>query len=254
MSKDLDSLKDADDAVELDYLPSNREDNLSDKDKLVKVSAALARAMMNIEEKDKQLAEKDEQLAESEVEKADLREKAYTDSATEIANRRSLDEKGPELIKIAQANKEPMAAFLLDANYLKLLNKRKGHEAGTELLRAIATALKKAGFSTDIVARLGGDEFMLLAVGFKPKEGSTTEELTQEYYEIIDREVAADIKRRGLPDYAGASIGHTMLDLDDSNENLSTVLSRADASSIQDKERRKEKDGIKFIDERMPAA
>ena len=228
-------------------------ENLSSDEKLVRVAAGLAKAMVEIEERDKQIKQLEAAREADEVEKAELREKAYTDSATEVANRRSLDEKGPELIRIAKANKEPLAAFLLDANYLKMLNEQEGFEAGTELLRAIARGLDSTSFATDIVARLGGDEFMFLATGFRPKAGYTQDELLDEYSGIIEAEVSADIKRRKLPKYAGASIGSTVLDLDDPNENMSSLLGRVDRSSKEDKARRKEKDSIEYFDDRKIA-
>ena len=51
---------------------------------------------------------------------------------------------------------------ILDIDHFKDYNDNFGHEAGDEVLRAIAAMLKDAVRSTDIVCRYGGEEFLIV--------------------------------------------------------------------------------------------
>jgi diguanylate cyclase (GGDEF)-like protein len=56
----------------------------------------------------------------------------------------------------------PMALFYCDLDDFKQVNDRLGHNAGDQLLTAVAQRLKSAVRDEDVVARIGGDEFAIV--------------------------------------------------------------------------------------------
>jgi len=92
-----------------------------------------------------------------------LRDFALSDPVTGIANRRSLLLRADyELARHNRAQRS-FALVMLDLDGFKQLNDRFGHAAGDDLLRDVATALRRAMRAQDTVARFGGDEFCILA-------------------------------------------------------------------------------------------
>ncbi len=90
----------------------------------------------------------------------DLVHQAFHDSLTNLPNRAKMLSL---LHQIAEAkNGGGYAVLFIDLDNFKFINDSLGHQAGDELLIAVAARLKKCVRSTDIVARLGGDEFIIL--------------------------------------------------------------------------------------------
>ena len=58
----------------------------------------------------------------------------------------------------------PMVVAFLDVDGLKLVNDERGHGAGDEVLRGVATVLRRHLRGYDVVARVGGDEFLAALV------------------------------------------------------------------------------------------
>jgi diguanylate cyclase (GGDEF)-like protein len=93
-----------------------------------------------------------------------LRERALsrTDALTGLLNRRALDEEGARLLALCRRKNHPVAMAYLDLDGFKAVNDRLGHDAGDEVLRTVADALRRSVRPSDICARLGGDEFVVL--------------------------------------------------------------------------------------------
>ncbi|MDE3130527.1 MAG: GGDEF domain-containing protein [Acidobacteriota bacterium] len=92
-----------------------------------------------------------------------MRQAAFSDPLTGLANRRMLLSVAAHELARHRRAQEPLTVVMLDLDGFKLLNDRFGHAAGDRMLRAVADHLAGALRSQDTVARLGGDEFCVLA-------------------------------------------------------------------------------------------
>ncbi len=90
-------------------------------------------------------------------EAAVLREQVMLDSLTGLLNRRGLEQ---ELE--ARVSDPSLWIVFADLDGFKQVNDQLGHHVGDEVLKEVATRLRKAWRSTDVVARIGGDEFVIL--------------------------------------------------------------------------------------------
>jgi len=86
---------------------------------------------------------------------AGVERQASTDPLTGLANRRELSARlacGPP----------PRAVLALDLDHFKAVNDTLGHDAGDQLLVAVAARLSACVEPEDLVVRLGGDEFVVV--------------------------------------------------------------------------------------------
>lgn len=87
---------------------------------------------------------------------------AHTDGLTGVTNRRGLDDVLPLELDRAQRLGYPLSLVMLDLDYFKRFNDRRGHAAGDELLRNAAQAWRQQLRPSDRLARYGGEEFTLV--------------------------------------------------------------------------------------------
>jgi len=91
-----------------------------------------------------------------------MRDMAYLDELTGIANRRRLLEElgfqaglvGPE---------HPVCVVYFDLDHFKQVNDQLGHDVGDQVLRVVAEVAGRTVRDGDLLARLGGEEFVLVA-------------------------------------------------------------------------------------------
>jgi len=89
----------------------------------------------------------------------------YYDSLTELPNRKNM----LEHINMLLANKnEKFAVLFIDLDGFKNINDKFGHQAGDNVLKAVAFRLKSSISSTNTTfSRIGGDEFIIILENIK---------------------------------------------------------------------------------------
>lgn len=89
---------------------------------------------------------------------------ASTDGLTNLLNKRGFMEKCSDELARAKRFGRPFSLAFIDLDNFKSVNDKYGHQAGDELLKAVAESLISSARVTDKVGRLGGDEFAILFV------------------------------------------------------------------------------------------
>ena len=101
-------------------------------------------------------------ITEQRRQTARLTHQATHDALTGLPNRAHLLDVLERLVVRQSTDGEPLAVMFIDLDQLKSVNDKLGHDAGDELLRAVARRLTEVVRPSDLVARLGGDEFVVL--------------------------------------------------------------------------------------------
>jgi diguanylate cyclase (GGDEF)-like protein/PAS domain S-box-containing protein len=152
---------------------------------------------------------------------------AMHDSLTGLPNRALfLDRLGVELAHAVRSGSD-LAVMFLDLDGFKSVNDGMGHQAGDEILKAIAAQLQGEVRAGETVARLGGDEFTFI---FHDVDGVDKAAAIAE--RILDA-LSAPIEVNGRTVVVTGSIG---IVLPGPGAQAATVLRHADAGMYQAKE------------------
>jgi diguanylate cyclase (GGDEF)-like protein/PAS domain S-box-containing protein len=93
---------------------------------------------------------------------AELDALARRDPLTGLYNRRSFEELLPQAVARCTRNERNLALLFVDLDHFKPVNDSKGHDAGDDVLKTVASRLVDSVRLSDTVARLGGDEFVVI--------------------------------------------------------------------------------------------
>ena len=148
-----------------------------------------------------------------------LRQLAFHDPLTLLANRNLFRDRVQHALALAQRGGSSVAVMFLDLDNFKNINDSLGHDAGDRLLQAVAQRIVKTTRSSDTVARLGGDEFAVLVEGIASQRD--VERLADALIDTHNLPFTLD----GIEVRVTASIGLTLSAADGSAE---TLLSNAD--------------------------
>ena len=145
-----------------------------------------------------------------------LAQLAHEDPLTGLPNRRELDEVVPVEFARAQRNGHPLTYVMMDLDFFKKYNDRRGHDAGDALLRGASQAWARQLRPTDLIARYGGEEFSLLLPACDSDQAAA----------LVDR------LRGFVPDHQTFSAGVATWDGEESSAEL---MRRADQALLQAK-------------------
>jgi diguanylate cyclase (GGDEF)-like protein len=107
---------------------------------------------------------------------AELELASRTDALTGLRNRRHLED---QLQRLA-ATGGPLSVLLCDIDRFKQVNDTRGHAAGDEVLRVVATRLGEVARPGDVPGRWGGEEFLVVLPATSPGEAAAMGERTRE--------------------------------------------------------------------------
>ena len=89
---------------------------------------------------------------------------ASKDVVTALLNLRAFEEVLQQEHRKAERFGRSYTLIVVDVDNLAQVNEALGHEAGSQVLRAVAGAISRSIRNSDVAARLGGDEFIVLLV------------------------------------------------------------------------------------------
>ncbi len=93
---------------------------------------------------------------------------ATHDALTKLPNRALLKDRLTQALLLAERHDRWATVVFIDLDNFKYINDSLGHDAGDDLLRAMARRILECVRADDMVVRLGGDEFVIV-LGDQPK-------------------------------------------------------------------------------------
>ena len=172
-------------------------------------------------------------ITEARAAEEQIRNLAFFDPLTGLANRRLVMERLEKSIAFSGRNYLMRALFCVDLDDFKTLNESLGSANGDVVLREVAQRLADCVRDTDTVGRLGGDEFVLLIEDLS----GTPEEAASEAKAIAEKilaRVSAPIPFEGRECVCTCSIGITVFG--GTHEGGNEILQQADIALYQAKE------------------
>jgi diguanylate cyclase (GGDEF)-like protein len=97
---------------------------------------------------------------------------ASTDALTGLLNLRAFEEVLQQEHRKAERFNRPYTIAVIDVDNLAQVNEMLGHDAGSQVLGTVASAITRSIRSSDVAARLGGDEFIVLLVEADAQTGA----------------------------------------------------------------------------------
>ena len=91
-----------------------------------------------------------------------MRQEAFTDALTNIANRKMFDSELSRLSQEVSAEDGNLCLLMLDIDHFKKFNDTFGHQVGDKVLQLLAATVKECVKGRDIPARYGGEEFCVI--------------------------------------------------------------------------------------------
>jgi diguanylate cyclase (GGDEF)-like protein len=148
------------------------------------------------------------------------------DELTGLHNRRGFFQLAEQQRMAARHRGAELFLLYIDVDGLKPVNDTQGHEAGDQMLRALAEVLRKAFRASDLLARLSGDEFCVLGI----YSGGASAQYKQRFVDCM----AAYNASHSAPWQLAASVGIVSFSPDHGGS-LETALAEADKAMYAEK-------------------
>ena len=149
----------------------------------------------------------------------ELKNLAFIDELTGVANRRGINFLIKEKIQEIKRYKRMFAIFFIDLDNFKHINDTYSHQIGDKVLKMVAETLKMNLRANDIVGRFGGDEFVVVS---EIKDENSINEIAQKIVMLINNSF---FEEKGKTIRVYGSVGAVFLREDDS---VDKALKRAD--------------------------
>ena len=154
-----------------------------------------------------------------------LQDSAYFDNLTGLHNRNY------SMMMIEQLDVPenlPLCVIVGDINGLKMVNDRYGHAMGDRLLQTVADTLVRSAPPKAFFARIGGDEFLGLIPNSSRKEAAALTIAAEQSLQFSE-----------VPEFANAGIALGYILKTEASQNISELISRADAEMYKKKNDRR---------------
>lgn len=153
---------------------------------------------------------------------------AQYDQLTGLVNRTLFRDRLIHAMARSKRLQQPMGLMLLDLDRFKSVNDTMGHDAGDQLLKAVADRLRECVREVDTVARMGGDEFTIILEALSHEDDITA--VAQRITKSLTESFPLGNQRVSI----GVSIGITVYPLDD--HEIDDLLRHADAAMYRAKQ------------------
>jgi diguanylate cyclase (GGDEF)-like protein len=147
---------------------------------------------------------------------------ACHDGLTGLVNRAAFEVKLTQAIKDAQASDRVHTLCYIDLDQFKIVNDTCGHNAGDELLRRLAQIFQREIRQTDTLSRIGGDEFGIL---FHQCSLDQARQIVERMHQQVGQ-----FRFLWQEQSFNVSASFGLVQIDQSSDSLTSVLSAADAA------------------------
>lgn len=204
----------------------SNEQNLKDVLKeIMQQTSALASSSMLMQNS---LEEANKKMEQMRIELTEVRQIALTDALTGLLNRRAFDQAIADLLPLE--NNTPTCLAIIDIDHFKRINDTHGHNVGDQVIKYVATLMKKNTEPHHSNARYGGEEMTIVMP-------NTTKERAVEIAENIRNTMEKSLlKRKDTGEQLHkitVSIGISQLRATD---NADSFVARADKALYKAKE------------------
>jgi diguanylate cyclase (GGDEF)-like protein len=164
----------------------------------------------------------------------ELEKLASVDALTGIMNRRILLEQLENELKRFQRYRKPFCLIVADIDEFKQVNDNYGHLEGDEVLREFAKTVNGEIRQSDFFGRTGGEEFCIILV----ETSINTAKLTAERIVRKCRDLEVSTSTGEIIKF---SISTGIAEVQDTDNNIDQLLSRADAAMYKAKQEGKDR-------------